>query len=70
MIYEAQNGFCCEEATANSDFADLKAYIKKIYSEFTLKGEIEFNPNYSYINNFDYKELTKQLEKCLSVERG
>ncbi|WP_407306895.1 hypothetical protein [Desulfosporosinus sp. SB140] len=62
MIHEAKIGVCYEEVNDEVDYQLLKQFILTKYNEFTDSGKLAFNPNYDYIERFNYKNIVKQFE--------
>ena len=62
MMKKADNGFCYEQAMKDTDYEKLKGFLRALYKEFKNGGSIQFNPNIEYIEEFDYKNITKKFE--------
>lgn len=67
MIGEARIGFCYEEAVGELDYKLLKGYILEKYYEIIKEGEAKINPNYNYIEKFDYKNITNQFASLMGL---
>jgi glycosyltransferase involved in cell wall biosynthesis len=61
MMSEGNLGFCYEEPTSTTDQLSLKEYILRQYENYKTTGDVEHNPCQEYIEQFDYKNITKQL---------
>jgi hypothetical protein len=54
-------GICYEEVSKEIDILKLKDFIQHQYEVFVNKGEINFNPNVSYLDDYNYKTITSQF---------
>lgn len=61
MITAGNLGFCYEEANKEEDEVLLKEYILKQYKCFKEKQSLAFNPDKSFVEQFDYRNIAKQL---------
>ncbi len=61
IINAANIGFCYEEVNSFYDYLELKNYILKQYIQIMNKSTVIFNPNYNYIEKYDYNNIAKQI---------
>jgi len=61
MITEANNGFVWEEANDETDYPIMKSYILEQYNRFIKNETLLFNPNMEYIEQYNYKNITRQF---------
>jgi len=61
MMSEGNLGFCYEEPTSTTDQLSLKEYILRQYENYKTTGDVEHNPCQEYVEQFNYKNITKQL---------
>lgn len=63
MFTIAEVGFCYEEALAEAQYRDLKLYLIDQYNRACSGQALYFEPNQSYIDEFSYVNIAKNLEK-------
>ncbi|MGP4079195.1 hypothetical protein ACTWQL_04710 [Pseudalkalibacillus sp. R45] len=61
IINECNIGVTYENANANKDFYKLKKYILFQYNNYKENAEVDFKPDLSKIERFEYKHLTQDL---------
>ena len=66
MINNENLGFCYEEATKEVGFEKLCGYIEKIYKSFEENGEILHTPNKEFVDSFEYRNITKEVDKLIT----
>ncbi len=67
MIGVAQVGFCYEEARKEQDLVGLKEYIYQKYLEKQKSGYCIYEPNGQWIQQYDYRHITQQLEELFEI---
>lgn len=66
MINNEKLGFCYEEATKEEGFEKLCNYIEAIYKSFEENGEIGHNPNKEFVDSFEYRNITKEVDNLIT----
>lgn len=61
MMEEANAGIVWEEANSDADYPLLKSYILAQYNRFVRNEPLSYEPNCEYIDQFNHKNITKQL---------
>ena len=65
MIGAANNGVVWEQANNELDYPIVKKYIHEQYKRFINGLSMEFNPNISYIEQYDYSNITSMFIKII-----
>lgn len=63
-------GFCFESANDKNGFYELCEWIKSKYNEKNINGKVVYNENKEFVNKFDYKNLTAELENIMLDSLG
>lgn len=61
IIEKGNLGFCYEEVTGEIDKLELKNFLYKNYESFINKEKIQFKPNKSYVDKYDYRNIASQF---------
>lgn len=65
VMNETNLGVTYEAATANEDFALLKAYIKKQYDNVINNGETEFLPQKAVLDRYNYDNIIERIKDLI-----
>lgn len=67
IINDCNLGICCEEAMLETDYEQLKQYLKLKLDEKKIKGVILCNYDEDKVSQYDYRNISKQIESIMSI---
>jgi len=68
MIIKSNTGCCYEEANSKIDYEIMKNYIKQQYINRKEGKPLNYSPNSSYIDQFNYKNIVNNLVKIMEIK--
>ncbi|MDO5150089.1 MAG: glycosyltransferase [Oscillospiraceae bacterium] len=66
IISDCRLGCTYEEANDREDYQALKSYILKAYNEFMSFGYVKHDPDAGLLKKYDYRYISKRIEKVLN----
>ncbi len=70
ILQRSAAGYCYEQAHAEGDLEDLKAYLLEKYLQWKREGLTSYTPDEDYISRFTHKSLAAQVDRLLRMREN